>query len=75
MPFTEKRDACIVIRNLLEKISDSYICCGEDLYINVTFSAGIEDITSKHESVIDIIKQADQKMYKAKSSGKSKVIC
>ncbi|WP_457622119.1 diguanylate cyclase [Persephonella sp.] len=75
MPFTEKKDACGVIRNLLDKISDSYICCGEDLYISVTFSAGIEDITSKHESVIDIIKQADRKMYKAKTSGKSKVVC
>ncbi|WP_456402595.1 GGDEF domain-containing protein [Persephonella sp.] len=75
MPFTEKRDACNVIKNLLEKITDGYICCNEDLYVSLTFSAGIEDISCQHESVIDIIKQADRKMYRAKSSGKSQVVC
>ncbi|WP_457641192.1 GGDEF domain-containing protein [Persephonella sp.] len=75
MPFTEKRDACKVIRKLLEKISEEYICCGEDIFINLTFSAGIEDISSKHESIIDIIKLADKKMYLAKTTGKNKVVC
>jgi len=64
MPNTTKEEAYIV----LQKIRSALTPCNN---IKYTFSAGIAD---EGETLAEMIKLADEKLYKAKREGRNKVI-
>ena len=66
MPNTSKEEAMIIltkIKVLLKKANDKPI--------DFTFSAGIAD---EADTLADMIKQADERLYKAKESGRDRIV-
>jgi diguanylate cyclase (GGDEF)-like protein len=57
------------------KIRDSMSECGPRCGISVTFSIGVATYMTPPPSIHDLIKAADDLMYKAKASGKNAVEC
>jgi diguanylate cyclase (GGDEF)-like protein len=64
MPNTAKHEAYIA----LQKIKNSLTPCGD---IKFTFSAGIAD---EGETLAEMIKIADERLYKAKKEGRNRII-
>jgi diguanylate cyclase (GGDEF)-like protein len=59
------------IRKIIEKSSVEY----NGKLCPVTVSMGISLSHDKNENIEDMIKRADMNLYKAKNSGKNKVVC
>jgi len=73
-PFTDLNTACQIVKNALNRIRKiTFYCHGKR--IKITFSAGVETLKNYMESSVELIHLADMKMYKAKTTGKNKVIC
>ena len=64
MPNTAKQEAHIA----LQKIKNTLTPCGD---IEFTFSAGIAD---EGETLAEMVKIADKRLYKAKNEGRNKII-
>lgn len=73
LPDTTKTTACDMAHSLLNRISDKPV---ETDYgeISVTMSFGIATYRGG-ESIEDVIKRADDKLYRAKQTGKNRVFC
>jgi diguanylate cyclase (GGDEF)-like protein len=72
MPFTKKEDAKKVlerIRNTLKEDKEVKIA---NKYVQYTFSAGISQFYNE-KSVSELVKKADELLYKAKRNGKDKI--
>lgn len=72
MPDTTEEQAYVVIERLRQGFSIKPISIG-GLTLNVTFSAGIRQVSDKSESIDQIINDADKAMYCAKRCGRNKV--
>jgi len=71
LPETSKAEATKVANRMLKDIrSDQYTY--EDVKLSVTISCGISEYKSD-QSIDDIIKKADQKLYKAKENGRNRI--
>lgn len=73
MPETEKKSAFIPLERIRENISSSPIKYGDKI-INATISIGIADNQTKVESAEKLIEIADKALYKAKQTGRNKVV-
>lgn len=76
MPDTKPSKAAHVADRIRAKIQETSICFEQDgvqLQINVTVSAGIASLSNAN-SLEELIKQADDNLYKAKRMGKNMVI-
>ncbi len=76
MPFINKKDACSIIKDIKESLKDGDRCIsidGEKIYY--TFSAGIADTTETGFNLNNLMKVADERLYKAKITGRDRVIC
>lgn len=76
MPDTKPSKAAHVADRIRAKIQETNICFEQDgvqLQINVTVSAGIASLSTAN-SLEELIKQADNNLYKAKRMGKNMVI-
>lgn len=70
LPETNKKSAAAVAERLRQKIAEQ-----EFLQVgNVTMSFGVVEIRPKIQSVEDLIKEADKKLYTAKHEGRNKVV-
>ncbi|MDI6744822.1 MAG: diguanylate cyclase [Thermodesulfovibrionales bacterium] len=65
-------------KSLAERIrenvkADIFLATDMPLHIHITISSGIARMTDVDNSIDDIIKRADKRLYKAKSSGRDRV--
>ena len=73
LPFASAQDACKKIEKLREDI-ENYLFC-KDRKIHITISAGVSEIKDKTSNFENYIKLADDRLYKAKKSGRNRVVC
>ncbi len=72
LPDTNLKGASEIAERMRKLVMDS-VCEFEDLKIKVTMSFGCEELNPM-KSIEDNIKEADEKLYKAKESGRNIVI-
>lgn len=72
MPDTTLNNAVDAAERLREEIMNSQ-CEFEDLVIKITMSFGVTQI-NVNKSIEDNVKQADEKLYTAKETGRNKVV-
>jgi len=74
-PNTPKNDALAVAERILKGVEVLSLLdtLGED--VTVTMSGGISSFPDDGSSVNDLLYRADMAMYRAKSSGKKRVVC
>jgi two-component system, cell cycle response regulator len=72
LPNTRERDAKTILDRLLEEFSQITFEGDEGLF-QVSFSAGLVEVTCPGENSDVWLKQADQALYAAKTSGKKKI--
>ncbi len=74
LPSTKLEDAYRVLENIRKIIEKTYFYC-DDKNIKITVSIGLVSvIPDESYTITDIIKKADEKLYKAKREGKNRVI-
>lgn len=71
MPNTPKTEAFERIKAWRQSFSNVTFTAGDDTF-NVTFSAGIKEVTIEDEHLNRIIEQADKALYHAKETGRNK---
>lgn len=69
LPFTKLEEAQMVAERLRKAVENKRIELADKQYINVTISLGVAEYKEK-----DFIENADKALYKAKESGRNKVI-
>lgn len=75
MPDTPLESARRITERLRKRI-ETYTFCYEEQKIKVTISAGVSNLIENREtSVKALIERADRVLYKAKESGRNKVLC
>jgi len=75
LPCTSKENACMISRMLIHVISDAEVSYG-DSKIKFTISAGCDTFPeTKTESEQDLLLNADKALYKAKESGRNRLVC
>jgi len=72
LPFSQLEDACRRIE-VLRKNVERYEFCKEKK-IKLTISAGVTEYR-KSMSIKEFLRRADENLYKAKNSGRNKVVC
>lgn len=72
LPNSNKNDAELVASKLNKEIADLVINV-KKLSFNCTISIGVAEFTSRHNSLLDVIENADQALYQAKETGRNKV--
>lgn len=70
LPDTNARQAYVMIDRLRQVWSEKAIILPDGQILKTTFSAGV----AQHEKGKDVIDEADKLMYKAKNSGRNKVM-
>ncbi len=50
-----------------------FFCCNEDIKFNVTMTFGLSTF-SNGEDIDNVLKDADDKLYQGKQSGKNKLV-
>lgn len=71
-PRTNAEEASEVVKRLLDEFSAKTFTGNGDSF-NVSFSAGIYMVSHPGESGLEILKLADQALYKAKGNGRARV--
>ena len=76
LPDTDAKTAMILLKRLINKLSDSPGTEFEDKFIKVTLSVGVATQTSKADfgNLADLIHAADKALYSAKEAGKNRLI-
>lgn len=72
MPFTSKKDAKRALNKIKDILHNKSIMLDLDKKIEYTFSAGIVEYNFEY-SLENLIKKADNRMYKAKQNGKDRI--
>lgn len=73
---TEQEESILIIKRILEIVRKETMIFS-DVEINITFSAGIshcEEIDKEDILIDDLVKIADLRMYKAKQTGRNKIV-
>jgi len=74
LPKTEQKDA-ILVANRLRKEVETHEFPGQNLPLRITISLGIAQYNNKLDlTKNDLIERADKALYKAKSSGRNRVV-
>ena len=73
LPYTTKIEAKQVLEKIRQKIASEPIKCNEH-QINTTISIGASALTEEPELLEKLIELADKRLYKAKKTGKNKVV-
>ena len=67
-------DNTVFLAEKLRKIVEQHPFVFEGKLIPVTFSAGVADLETKHDSALAFIKAADARLYEAKHRGRNQVV-
>jgi diguanylate cyclase (GGDEF)-like protein/PAS domain S-box-containing protein len=73
LPETNQENACEVIERLRMALSAASIDLGGNP-ISVTTSWGITSLTNEHESLDTLLSRADRALYRAKETGRDRVV-
>ncbi len=74
LPATKLKDSVYVMEKLRKTIEKTAFIC-DNHQINITVSIGVESVIPDEKTkVIDIIREADKKLYEAKRTGKNKTV-
>ncbi|NPA40724.1 MAG: diguanylate cyclase [Aquificae bacterium] len=68
------REEALTVAERLRKVIANYTVEHEDTKINPTASFGVAEVSEDIESPEDIIRKADENLYKAKKAGKNTVV-
>lgn len=75
LPFTNIEGAKILSENLRKLISENPLKINDkNLQIDITVSMGITSLKNNDESLDDLLNRADKALYKAKFSGRNKIV-
>lgn len=74
LPATDIHTAEKVGERIRRAIASKHFNAGPDFHLNVTASIGISTLSGVDESVDDILKRADNALYRAKREGRNRVI-
>ncbi len=72
LPETSVDDAVVVLQRLQRELTKRYFLANNDKLL-ITFSAGVT-MVQPNETQLAVIERADSAMYKAKATGKNKVV-
>ncbi|EDP74339.1 sensor domain-containing diguanylate cyclase [Hydrogenivirga sp. 128-5-R1-1] len=73
LPYTTKREALKVLEKVRQSIIAEPIKCKNNM-IDITISIGAASLTENPEYLEKLIELADKRLYKAKRTGKNKVV-
>lgn len=73
LPDTEPEHALLVAERLRSNLTKIEICADSGNLFSFTASIGITIVEDKNSGIDDIIKKADQALYKAKEQGRNRV--
>lgn len=71
---TDKNNAIKVLERIRKRIQEQVFSIGEGQSIRITLSIGVEMVQNNIITVEDLIKHADEKLYKAKRQGKNSIV-
>jgi two-component system cell cycle response regulator len=74
MPDTDAALALLVGERLRQKIAAEPFAIGEGRSIQVTVSVGVCSLTSTSETADDLVRRADEALYRAKRDGRNRVV-
>ena len=72
LPFSSLKYACKKLENIRKNIEQHKFCGRKKL--KLTISAGVTEY-KPNESIKNFLKRADENLYKAKNSGRNKIVC
>lgn len=72
LPETPKEEAVIALTRLQRELTKKFFLSGNEKVL-ITFSAGVTQMLP-NDNQATVIKRADEAMYKAKQTGKNRVI-
>ena len=74
LPDTDFDDTRSLAERIRENVkADMFLVTDMPLHIHITISLGLARVTEADRSIDDIIKRADDGLYKAKNSGRDRV--
>jgi diguanylate cyclase (GGDEF)-like protein len=74
LPETDSAAAIQVVERLCQVLAETDIALGQEITTRVTVSAGIAMFDATTDSFDALIQRADQALYRAKHSGRNRVI-
>lgn len=75
MPETDMSFACMVAERLRQDVADKpFELSGDSQAIDVTISVGVSTIENESDTGDDLLKRADQALYRAKRDGRNRVV-
>jgi len=75
LPETTGKTAAVLMERCRKKVADiQYNEDSESSHFSVTISAGITEFTADDHSKEDLIRRADQALYKAKDNGRDQIV-
>ena len=73
LPETGKQGAAVAAERLRQQVENyTFRLNGEDVHLTMSF--GVAELSAEDENHTEIIKNADYAMYKAKNSGRNRVV-
>lgn len=73
LPYAKEKDACSRAEHIRKVIEEKEFLIGNKI-IKITISAGVYEKRDE-TNILELIGKADKRLYKAKKSGRNKVIC
>jgi len=73
-PRMEGRDILPIMEKVRKSVESLKVAIGKRRHISVTISCGISHRASTTQSIVDVIHSADRALYRAKESGRNRVI-
>ncbi len=73
LPGADKKKSIEIAENIRKTIEEKELNI-DGKKIKYTISAGVEELKNEDNSIFDVILRADKKLYKAKKTGRNKVI-
>ncbi|GAB6075234.1 oxygen-binding di-iron domain-containing protein [Desulfurobacterium crinifex] len=72
LPFSRLKDACRKLEELRRKVEKHRFC--KERKLKLTISAGVAEY-KKGMSIKDFLRKADENLYRAKNTGRNRVVC
>ncbi len=75
LPRTSKKEALLLADRIREQVEGNVFNRNDSVKINITISGGISGYPEDGTTAKDLLYRADMALYRAKGSGKKKVVC